>query len=52
MYLLSAHDIRFDAHGANYTERQKKHHFCRAMLTKIHAVKINNIWTQISFNTS
>ena len=34
-----------------YTERQKKHHFFRATLSKIHTIKINNIWTQISFNT-
>ena len=34
-----------------YTEHQKKHHFFRVALTKIHAIKINNIWTQISFNT-
>ena len=31
-----------------YTERQKIHHFFKAMLTKIHDIKINNIWTQIS----
>ena len=35
-----------------YTERQKKHHFFRVTLTKIHSIKINHIWTQISFNTS
>ena len=35
-----------------YTERQKKHHFFRVTLTKIHDFKINNIWTQLSFNTS
>ena len=28
-----------------YTERQKKHHFFRKTLTKIHAIKIDNIWT-------
>ena len=26
-------------------------HFFRVTLTKIHNIKINNIWTQISFNT-
>ena len=26
-----------------YTERQKKHHFFRATLTKIHCIKINNL---------
>ena len=30
-----------------YTEHQKKHHFFRAMLTKIH-YKISHIWTLIS----
>ena len=39
------------ADAAYYTERQKKHHFFRATPTKIHAIKINNICTQISFNT-
>ena len=36
-----------------YTERQKKliTVFFRATLTKIHAIKLNDIWTQISFNT-
>ena len=34
-----------------YTERQKKHHFFRAMLTKIHHININRIWTQISYNS-
>ena len=38
--------------GSKYTEHQKKHHFFRMMITKIHHIKINHIWTQISFNTS
>ena len=33
-----------------YTERKKKHHFFRAMLTNIHHSKMNHIWTNISFN--
>ena len=32
-----------------YTERQKKHHFFRAMLIKIHRIKMNYIWTHISY---
>ena len=28
------------------------YHFFRVTLTKIHSIKINHIWTQISFNTS
>ena len=28
---------------ALYTERQKKHHFFRSTLTKIHSIKINHI---------
>ena len=39
--------IRFNIHWAS----QETYHFFRATLTKIHAIKINNIWTQISFNT-
>ena len=35
-------------HG-NYIENQKKHHFFGATLTKIHHIKINNIWEQISY---
>ena len=31
--------------------KRNLNHFFRATLTKIHAIKINNIWTQISFNT-
>ena len=30
---------------------KETYHFFKATLTKIHAIKINNIWTQISFNT-
>ena len=30
---------------------KRNYHFFRATPTKIHAIKINNIWTQISFNT-
>ena len=33
-----------------YTEHQKKHHFFRATLTKIHCFKINHIWTHVSYN--
>ena len=33
-----------------YTERQKKHHFFRATLAKIH-IKINHIWIQISYSS-
>ena len=36
---------------SKYTERQKKHHFFRVTLTKIHSITINHIWTQISFNS-
>ena len=35
----------------NYTERQKKHHFFRATLTKIHRIKINHIQTHISYSS-
>ena len=36
-----------------YTERQKEtYHFFRATFTTIHCIKINNIWTQISFKYS
>ena len=31
---------------------KETYHFFRATLTKIHSIKINHIWTQISFNTS
>ena len=34
-----------------YTERQKKNHFCRSTLTKIHHIKINHILTQISYSS-
>ena len=34
-----------------YTERQKKHHFFRAMLIKIHRIKMNHIWTKISYSS-
>ena len=34
-----------------YTYLLPIYHFFRATLTKIHAIKINDIWTQISFNT-
>ena len=30
---------------------KETYHFFKATLTKIHSFKINNIWTQISFNT-
>ena len=30
---------------------KETYHFFRATHTKIHCFKINNIWTQISFNT-
>ena len=33
-----------------YTERQKKHHFFRATLIKIH-IKIDHIWTLISYSS-
>ena len=33
-----------------HTEHQKKHHFFRATLTKIH-IKINHIWTQITYSS-
>ena len=35
-----------------YWASKETYHFFRATLTEIHAIKINNIWTQISFNTS
>ena len=34
-----------------YTERQKKHHFFGATLTKIDRIKINHNWTQISYSS-
>ena len=34
-----------------YTERQKKHHFFRATLTKIHCIWINYIETQGSYSS-
>ena len=34
-----------------FTEHQKKHHFFRAMLTKIHPIKMNHIWIQISYSS-
>ena len=34
-----------------YWASKETYHFFRATLTKIHFIKINNIWTQISFNT-
>ena len=49
MYVLmdDTFEVKF-----KYTERQKKlYHFFRTTLTKIHCIKSNNIWTQISFNT-
>ena len=58
LHLLSGHEHTiwyrsiFYAHLiGSYTERQNKHHFFRATLTKIHVIKINIIWTQINFNT-
>ena len=37
----------------NYVHWASKetYHFFRVTLTKIHSIKINHIWTQISFNT-
>ena len=35
-----------------YTERQKKHHFFWATLTKIQSIKINHYCSQISYTTS
>ena len=34
----------------NYIERQKKHHFFRATLTKIQTIKMKHIWTQFSYS--
>ena len=31
---------------------KETYHFFRVTLTKIHSIKINHIWTKISFNTS
>ena len=45
--LLSCVQIWIYIHWAS----KETYHFFRATLTKIHAIKINNIWTQISFNT-
>ena len=36
--------------GPDWASKETYHTF-RATLTKIHAFKIKNIWTQISFNT-
>ena len=33
-----------------YTEHPKKMYFSRATLTKIHCIKINHIWTHISYS--
>ena len=42
---------RFSEEKNIYTERQKKtYHFFRATLTKIYSIKINHIWTQISYS--
>ena len=46
IYTLPYKNI-FKLHWAS----KETYHFFRAMLTEIHAVKINNIWIQISFNT-
>ena len=38
-------------HFYTYSECQKKHHFFRAMLTKIQSLKMYHTWTQISCST-
>ena len=57
--LLSGHDLAvyivyFQLKSCSwkkkYTERQKK--LITSSHTKIHSIKINHIWTQISFHTS
>ena len=44
------HCVRLSAYNVHWAWNET-YHFFRAMLTKIHDIKINNIWTQISFNT-
>ena len=34
-----------------YWASKETYHFFRATLTKIHTIKIDNLWTQLSFNT-
>ena len=34
-----------------YWASKETYHFFRATLTKIHHIKINHIWTQISYNS-
>ena len=46
MYLSAVANFKVDETEI-YTERQKKHHFFRVTLTKIHRIKMNHIWTQI-----
>ena len=36
---------------SSYTERQKTHHFFGGTLTNMHHIKINHIWTQISYSS-
>ena len=46
-FTLECNDMRTSVYI--YTEHQKKHHFFRMTLTKILSIKLNYIWTLISF---
>ena len=44
--------VKYESHQTLiYTEHQKKHHFFRAILTKIQRIKMTHNWAQISSTT-
>ena len=51
-YFIKTWYMYMDMYGHNLHWASKEtDHFFRTTLPKIHCIKINNIWTQISFNT-
>ena len=51
--LLHIHTHTFTFFNTNYTERQKKHHFFRATLTKTYPIKINTVeprYKEVGYN--
>ena len=49
--VLSVHSCTFIQVFLSTLSVKKTYHFFEATLTKIRAIKINNIWTHMSFNT-
>ena len=51
-YFIKTWYMYMDMYGHNlHCASKETDHFFRTTLPKIHCIKINNIWTQISFNT-